>query len=264
MNPRFAGIARLYGLPALARLQTSHVAVIGVGGVGSWAAEALVRSGIGKITLIDGDEICVSNTNRQSQALTGEYGKSKVDVLAARLKAINPEVEVDAQMRFLTPSSMQSLGDGGFDCVFDCCDAFRVKVEMIVFCRRRKIPIVVMGSAGGRVDPTQIRVRDLAKTEQDALLSLVRKKLREEFGFPRGAKRYFSVPAVYSLENVRYPSADGGICLAKPETLEEGRLDCGGGLGAAMHVTAAFALVGVGELIRRLLARPEKADPALS
>ena len=109
------------------------------------------------------------------------------------------------------------------------------------------------GSAGGRTDPTQIRVRDLSSTEHDALLSLIRKKLREEFRYPRGPKRYFGVPAVYSLENVRYPSAEGGICLSKPDTLEEGRLDCGGGLGAVAHVTGAFAFAAVGELIRRMV-----------
>lgn len=252
INPRYAGIARLYGIDGLARLRRAHVAVIGVGGVGSWAAEALARSGIGRVTLVDGDEVCLSNTNRQLHALDGNYGKLKVEVLAERLRAIDPELQVDAQARFLTPSTMESLG-AGYDFVLDACDAFRVKVEMIAWCRRNKIPLVVSGSAGGRTDPTQVRVRDLAKTEHDALLSLVRKKLREEFRFPRGPKRYFSIPAVYSLENVRYPSSDGGVCLAKPDTLEEGRLDCGGGLGAAMHVTGAFAFAAVGEVVRRLL-----------
>lgn len=251
IDPRYAGIARLYGIEGLARLRAAHVAVVGVGGVGSWAAEALARGGIGKITLIDGDEVCLSNTNRQSHALVGNYGKSKVDVLAARLHAIDPAIVLDAQMRFLTPSTLDTLG--GFDCVLDACDAFRVKVEMIAWCRRNKVPLVVSGSAGGRTDPTQVRVRDLSKTEHDALLSLVRKKLREEFRFPRGPKRYFGIAAVYSLENVRYPSADGGVCLSKPATLEEGRLDCGGGLGAAMHVTGAFAFAAVGEVIRRVL-----------
>jgi tRNA A37 threonylcarbamoyladenosine dehydratase len=256
VNPRFAGIARLYGLAGLARLQAARVAIVGVGGVGSWAAEALARSGIGNLTLIDGDDICLSNTNRQSHALEGSYGKLKVEALAERLRAINPELIVDAQARFLTPTTLDSLGEGGFDVVLDCCDAFRVKVEMIAWCRRRKLKLIVVGSAGGRTDPTQIRVRDLAKTEHDALLSLVRKKLREEFGFPRGPKRYFSIPAIYSLENVRYPSSDGGVCLSKPDSLEAGRLDCGGGLGAATHVTGAFAFAAVGELIRRLLAAP--------
>lgn len=255
LDPRFAGIARLYGIDALARLQRAHVAVIGLGGVGSWAAEALARSGIGALTLIDGDDICLSNTNRQIHALHGAYGQLKVAALAARLQAINPALRLDPQARFLTSATLETLGQGGFDYVLDCCDAFRVKVETIAWCRRRKLPLLVLGSAGGRIDPTLIRVRDLARTEHDALLSLIRKKLREEFGFPRGPKRYFGVPAVYSLENVRYPDADGGVCQAKPATLESGRLDCGGGLGAATHVTGAFAFVAVGELIRRLLAR---------
>lgn len=253
IDPRYAGIARLYGIDGLAKLRAAHILVIGVGGVGSWAAEALARSGVGQLTLIDGDEVCLSNTNRQMHALEGNYGKLKVDVLAERLRAIDPALVVHAQARFLTPSTLNLIGEGGFTAVLDACDAFRVKVETIVYCRRRKIPLIVSGSAGGRTDPTQIRVRDLSRTEHDALLSLIRKKLRDEFKYPRGPKRYFGVPAVYSLENVRYPSADGGVCLSKPETLEEGRLDCGGGLGAATHVTGAFAFVAVGELIRRLL-----------
>lgn len=260
VDPRFAGVARLYGVAGLQRFAAAHVAVIGVGGVGSWAAEALVRSGIGRITLIDGDDVCVSNTNRQSHALEGSYGRLKVEVLAERMRAINPGLDVNADARFLTPSTLSLLSDGGFDAVLDCCDAFRVKVETIVYCRRRKIPLIVLGSAGGRTDPTQIRVRDLSRTEHDALLSLIRKKLREEFAYPRGPKRYFGVPAIYSLENVRYPSADGGVCLSKPATLEEGRLDCGGGLGAVTHVTGAFAFAAVGELLRRLLARPVQAS----
>jgi tRNA A37 threonylcarbamoyladenosine dehydratase len=254
-DPRFAGIARLYGVAGLARLRATHVAVIGVGGVGSWAAEALVRSGLGAITLIDGDEVCLSNTNRQSHALVGQYGRSKVEVLGERLRAISPDCQVQAIAQFLTPSRLDLLTSSGFDAVLDCCDAFRVKVETIAHCRRHKLPLVVVGSAGGRIDPTRVRVRDLSRTEHDALLSLIRKKLREEFRFPRGRKRYFGVPAVYSLENVRYPSTDGGVCFAKPATLEAGRLDCGGGLGAAMHVTGTFAFVAVGELIRRLLAK---------
>ncbi len=247
---RFAGIARLYGIAALQCHARAHVAIIGVGGVGSWAAEALIRSGVAALTLIDADDVCLSNTNRQSHALAGNFGRPKVDVLAERLAAINPEAKIAACAQFLTPSGLDRLR--GYDVVLDCCDAFRVKVEMIAYCRRNKIRVVVVGSAGGRVDPTQVRVRDLAKTEHDALLSLVRKKLREEFKFPRGEKRYFGVPAVYSLENVRYPTVDGGVCANKPNTLESGRLDCGGGLGAAMHVTGAFAFAAVAEVLARL------------
>jgi tRNA A37 threonylcarbamoyladenosine dehydratase len=254
---RFNGIERLYGRGALARLATSHVAVVGVGGVGSWSVEALARSGVGRLTLIDPDEVCVSNTNRQLHALDGQFGLAKVDVLAQRCVAINPDVQVRTIQSFLTPANLGELLDGGYDVVLDACDSFRVKVEMIAWCRRRKLPLVVVGSAGGRVDPTRIAVRDLSRTEHDALLSLVRKKLRQDFAFPRNRDRYFSIPAVFSLENVRYPQADGSVCGTRPAGDDASfRLDCGAGLGAATHVTASFGMVAAGKVIEKLLAKP--------
>ena len=256
-DERFRGIDRLYGTGSAARLASVHVGIVGVGGVGSWAVEALARSGIGKLTLIDGDDVCTSNTNRQLHAVEGEYGKPKVAVMAARAKAINPAIEIDAIASFVTPKNLEDLLGRGYDLVLDCCDAFRVKVEMIAWCRRRKLPIIVSGSAGGRTDPTLIAVRDLAKTEHDAMLALIRKKLREDFSFPRGPKRYFGVQAVYSLENVKYPQADGSVCGTRPSVAGEAglKLDCGGGLGAATHVTAAFAFAMVSRAIGRLLAK---------
>jgi tRNA A37 threonylcarbamoyladenosine dehydratase len=254
VDERFRGIDRLYGAGSAARLAAAHVSIVGIGGVGSWAVEALARSGIGRLTLIDADDVCLSNTNRQLHALEGEYGRAKVEVMAARAHAINPAIEVDAIAQFLTTSNLDELLDRGYDLVLDCCDAFRVKVEMIAWCRRRKIPLIVSGSAGGRTDPTLITVRDLSKTEHDAMLALIRKKLRDEFRFPRGPKRYFGVQAVYSLENVRYPQADGSVCGTRPESSDGGfKLDCGGGLGAAAHVTAAFAFAAVSRAIKRLL-----------
>jgi tRNA A37 threonylcarbamoyladenosine dehydratase len=252
---RFAGIDRLYGQGSVARLAAAHVGVIGIGGVGSWAAEALARSGVGRITLIDADDVCVSNTNRQLHALAGNYGRGKVAVMAERLRAIDPGLRVDEIAEFLTAGNLERLLDRGYDLVIDACDAFRTKVETIVWCRRRKLPLVVCGSAGGRSDVTRIQVRDLSRTEHDAMLSLIRKKLRGEFGFPRNRDRYFGVSAVYSLENVRYPQADGSVCGTRPDG-EPGKLDCGGGLGAAMHVTAAFAMAAVGRALERLLEAP--------
>ncbi len=256
-NPRFVGIDRLYGAGTTQRLARVHVAVVGVGGVGSWCAEALARSGIGHLTLIDPDDVCVSNTNRQSHALEGAYGRAKVEVLAERLRAINPQAAITTCPSFVTPANLTTLLDGGFDLLIDACDSFRVKVEMVAWCRRRKLPLVVIGSAGGRIDPTRIQVRDLSRTEHDALLSLVRKKLRQEFGFPRNRDRYFGVPAVFSLENVRYPQIDGSVSGLRPPAMGEGgrRLDCGSGLGAAMHVTAAFGMAAAGRAIQILLER---------
>lgn len=254
MQQRFSGIDRLYGLGSVERLSACHVAVIGIGGVGSWAAEALVRSGLGAITLIDADEVCISNSNRQLHALEGQFGRAKVDVMAERLVAINPTLAVHPVPRFLTPSTLDDLLACGFDLVLDACDAFRVKVEMAAWCRRRKLPLIVVGSAGGRTDATSIRVRDLSRTEHDAMLSLMRKKLRQEFGFPRNTERYFGISAVYSLQNVRYPQADGSVCGTRPsEPGESLKLDCGAGLGAATHVTAGFACAAVGIAIEKLL-----------
>ena len=257
IDPRFAGIERLYGAGSVARLAGARVIVVGLGGVGSWAAEALARSGVGNLVLIDADEVCVSNTNRQLHTLTSTLGQAKVAVMAERLRGINPALAVNPIERFVTPTTLPELLDQGFGClVLDACDAFRVKVEMAAWCRRRKLPLIVCGSAGGRTDPTLIRVRDLSRTEHDALLSLMRRKLRQEFGFPSNRDRYFGVPAVYSLENVRYPQADGSVCGTRPAGSDSLKLDCGGGLGAATHVTAAFGFAAVGRALEMLL-RPK-------
>ena len=257
-SERFQGIDRLYGRGSTMRLSGKHVCVVGVGGVGSWAVEALARSGVGTLTLIDADETCLSNTNRQLPALDGGYGRSKVQLMSERVRAINPSARVHALERFLTPSTLDELLDRGYDMLLDACDAFRVKLETVAWCRRRKLPLVVVGSAGGRVDPTRVRVRDLSRTEHDAMLSLIRKKLRQDFAFPRNPDRYFGVPAVYSLENVRYPQSDGSVCGTRPQGEEGFRLDCGGGLGAATHVTGAFAFAAVGRVLERLLAGPDR------
>ncbi len=252
---RFAGIDRLYGRGALARLGGCRVAVVGVGGVGSWAAEALARSGVGHLSLIDADDLCLSNTNRQLPALEGQYGRNKAQVLAERCRAINPGMSVDAVPAFVTPSTLEPLLGGGFDLVLDACDSFRAKVEMIAWCRRRKQPVIAVGSAGGRTDPTLVRVRDLSRTEHDAMLALIRKKLRAEFNFPKSPQRYFSVPAIYSLENVRYPQADGSVSGVRPKLGADAALtlDCGAGLGAATHITGTFAFAATGKAIEMLL-----------
>ncbi|HEX7325092.1 MAG TPA: tRNA threonylcarbamoyladenosine dehydratase [Rhodanobacteraceae bacterium] len=261
-DPRFAGVERLYGAGSVAKLARARVAVIGLGGVGSWSAEALARSGVGSLALIDADEVCVSNTNRQLHTLESTLGRSKVLVMAERLRAINPALVVQPVQRFVTPDSITELLDAGFDLVLDACDAFRVKVEMTAWCRRRKLPLLVCGSAGGRSDATLIRVRDLSRTEHDALLGLMRRKLRQEFNFPKNPARYFGVPAVYSLENVRYPQPDGSVCGLRPGATANGgaRLGCEGGLGAATHVTATFGMVAAGRVLQMLLARPTGSE----
>ena len=252
---RFAGIDRLYGAGALARFAGCHVAVVGLGGVGSWLVEALARSGVGRLTLIDADDLCVSNTNRQLPALEGQFGRNKAVAMAERCLAINPGMTVDPVLSFLTPSNLEEMLGRGYDLVIDACDSFRTKVEAIAWCRRRKIPMITVGAAGGRLDPTLVRVRDLSRTEHDAMLALIRRKLRGEFNFPKNHQRYFGVPAIYSLENVQYPQADGSVCGLRPKLGADAalKLDCGAGLGAATHITGAFAFVAAGKALEMLL-----------
>ncbi len=268
MNERFAGIDRLYGKGAAARLAAAHVCVVGIGGVGSWAVEALARSGVGELTLIDGDDVCVSNTNRQLHALDGEYGRAKIAVMAERARAINPAIRVHEIADFLSQKNLFELlgrdDERPFDAVLDACDALKVKVDMIAFCKRRKIPIVVSGSAGGRLDPTLVTARDLSKTEHDAMLAIVRQKLRDDYGWTRNPKRYFGVQAVFSRENVNYPQSDGSVCKTRGVSVETGlKLDCSGGLGAATQVTGTFAFVAVSRVVGKLLeARTQAGTPA--
>ncbi|HEY2344979.1 MAG TPA: tRNA threonylcarbamoyladenosine dehydratase [Xanthomonadaceae bacterium] len=252
---RFAGIDRLYGAGAALRLADRHVGVVGLGGVGSWAVEALARSGVGRLTLIDADDVCLSNTNRQSHALDGQYGRGKGAVLAERALAINPSAHIDVVPEFLVAANMEAMLARGFDVAIDACDSLRSKIELVVACKRRKLPLVVSGSAGGRTDPTLVRVRDLSRTEHDAMLALVRKRLRADHKFPRNPDRYFGIPAVYSLENVKYQHPDGSVCGVRPsmEPSAALKLDCGGGLGAATHVTGAFAFAAVGRALELLL-----------
>lgn len=257
---RFGGVDRLYGRGALRTFSRAHIAVIGLGGVGSWSVEALARSGVGRLTLIDADDLCVSNTNRQLPALAGQYGRGKADAMAERCRAINPAIAVDTIPNFLTPGNLDDLLGRGYDLVLDACDSFRTKVEAIAWCRRHKLPLIVVGAAGGRRDPTLVRVRDLSRTEHDAMLALIRKKLRGEFNFPKNPQRYFGVPAIYSLENVQYPQADGSVCGLRPKLGADAalKLDCGAGLGAATHITGAFAFAAAGKALEMLL-KPKSA-----
>ncbi len=249
---RFGGIARLYGQQALERFRSSHVAVVGIGGVGSWAAEALARSGIGAITLFDLDDICISNTNRQIHALTDTVGKLKVEVLADRMRRINPDMQVHACVQFVTPGNLPALFADGFDYVFDATDSVKAKTAMIAYCRRHKIPIITSGGAGGQTDPTLIRIADLSRTTQDPLLAKIRNNLRRLHGYSRNPKRKFAVDAVYSSENLVYDQGDGTVCQSRPNNAGPARLDCASGFGAATHVTACFGMAAVGHILKKL------------
>ncbi|MES9971584.1 MAG: tRNA cyclic N6-threonylcarbamoyladenosine(37) synthase TcdA [Candidatus Thiodiazotropha sp.] len=247
---RFGGIARLYGQQALQRFSYSHVAVIGVGGVGSWAVEALARSGIGALTLYDLDHVAESNVNRQLHAVENNYGKAKVAALEERVLTINQHCQVNAVELFIDQTTLGTLMDGGFDYVIDCIDNYRVKAALIAFCRRNKIPVITVGGAGGQTDPTRIRLTDLSRSEQDPLLAKCRKLLRKEYGFPSNTKRRFDIPCVYSTEQQRYPDSQGDVCLERPSAIESS-LNCAG-YGSVMTVTASFGLAAVSYVLKRI------------
>jgi tRNA A37 threonylcarbamoyladenosine dehydratase len=251
---RFAGVARLYGREGAERLAAAHVAVVGIGGVGSWVAEALVRSGVGEISLFDLDDVCLSNTNRQLHALAGAIGQAKVTVMAERLLAINPACVVHAVADFVTRETMAEYITPQLDCVIDCIDSVTAKAALISWCKRRKIQIIATGGAGGQLDPTQIQVTDLNKTVNDPLVSAVRSMLRRDYGFSRTPGRTYGVPCVFSSEQLRYPKGDGSICLQKRFEGQATRLDCAGGIGAVMMVTATFAMVAAARAVDKLVA----------
>ncbi|WP_122256988.1 tRNA cyclic N6-threonylcarbamoyladenosine(37) synthase TcdA [Pseudomonas syringae] len=267
-DPRFAGIARLYGIEGLARLRAAHVAIVGIGGVGSWAAEAMARSGVGEISLFDMDDVCVSNSNRNRQlhALDTTVGRPKVEVMAERIRAINPDCVVHAVSDFVTRDTMAECITPDMDFVIDCIDSVNAKAALISWCKRRKIQMVTTGGAGGQIDPTLIQIADLNRTFNDPLASKVRSTLRRDYGFSRTPNRHYSVPCVFSTEQLRYPKPDGSICLEKKFIGDGVKLDCAGGFGAVMMVTATFGMVAATRAVDKLVAgtrRPsERAKPA--
>ncbi|WP_206485391.1 tRNA cyclic N6-threonylcarbamoyladenosine(37) synthase TcdA [Thalassotalea sp. G2M2-11] len=250
---RFGGISRLYGQTGAQILKDSHFCVIGIGGVGSWVAEALARSGIGTITLIDLDDICTTNINRQIHALSTTIGESKVEVMAERIKQINPECVVHCVEDFVTQENLVELMSAHYDYVIDAIDSVKIKSAIIAYCKRNKLPIITVGGAGGQSDPSQIQLSDLSQTYQDPLLSKVRNQLRREYQFSRNTKRKFGIDAVFSTEQLMYPDSSGEVCHAKQTQEGTMRLDCSGGFGAATHVTASFAFFAVGKAINKLL-----------
>ena len=237
---RFTGVSRLYGTAAYQRFSDAHIVVVGIGGVGSWAAEALARSAIGKITLIDLDMLAESNINRQIHALEGLFGQAKVDAMQERILQINPDCCVNRIEDFLTPENVATLLDGPINYVIDAIDNTRAKVAMIAHCKSAHIPIICAGAAGGRIDACAVCIDDLARTTQDSLLSRVRQQLRKHHHFPRDPKKKFGVRAVFSQEsmrpaqNIECAPASGLSCV---------------GYGSSVAVTASFGFAAAGAVL---------------
>ena len=239
LERRFGGVARLYGREGLERLLRAHVCVVGVGA----------------ITMIDLDEVCITNVNRQLPAMEGTVGRPKVEVLAERIVAIHPGCAVRAEQEFFTAATAARFLAACYSWVVDAIDVPKNKCLLIASCRERGIPVLTVGGAGGRRDATAVRVEDLGRSGHDALLRVVRRGLRREYGFPGEHGALFGVPCVYSQEAPFYPWADGSVCAQK----EEGSslaLDCASGFGAATFVTGAFGFAAAGEVVRRIALEP--------
>lgn len=257
---RFGSLARVFGSEELQKLHDAHICVTGIGGVGSWAVEALARSGIGRLTLIDGDEISRSNMNRQCHTLESTIGQMKTRVMKQRVLDINPDCVCQTYEQYLNDDNIFALlkpADSPhalpvYDCVIDAIDRIKYKALMIYFCKRNKLPVVTTGGAGGLIDPTKIEVKDLSRTWNDPLAASVRLALRQQYNFTRNLKRSFGVPCVYSTEQQRYPDKAGNVGHRKPGVAGLS-LDCSFGYGSVVSVTATFGFVAAAKAIELVL-----------
>ncbi len=251
---RFGGIERLYGKVEAQKIAKAHVCIVGIGGVGCWIAEAVARCGVGKITLIDWDDICLTNSNRQLHAMNGTVGKAKVDVMKERIQLINPQCEVTAIREFFSAENYEEILQTKFDYVFDAIDNLGAKCLLISECRKRDIPIIISGGAGGRVDPMQIQTADLSRSFGDPLLSKVRGKLRKEYNFPKEEKKKFKVMSVFSPEIPKYPQGDGCVGTTKPEGSNV-KMDCFSGFGTASFIVGVFGFAMSAYAIKEITER---------
>ena len=241
---RFGGLERLYGVPGAAAIRAAHVAVVGIGGVGSWTAEALARSGVGRLTLIDLDHVAESNINRQVHALETTVGQAKVVAMRERIAQIHPECEVHGIEEFVEPDNWPALLPDGVDAVIDACDQVKAKVAMASWARRTKgMLFISVGAAGGKRLAHKVDIDDLAHTTHDPLLAQLRYRLRKEHGAPREGKT-IGVACVFSREAVAPPDAS---CAVEGD----GSLNCHG-YGSVVSVTATFGQCAAGWVLDRI------------
>ena len=244
---RFTGVAKIYGDENFQHYENSHVMVIGIGGVGSWAVEALARTGIGELTLVDMDSVAASNINRQLPAMSSTLGYEKIDVMAERCRQINPRVKINLIDDYLTPDNVEEVLASKPDVILDCIDDVKAKLALMLYCRFNKLKLIVSGGAGGKLDPLKIRVADLSKTEYDPMLAKLRTQLRAK-GICKKPKEKFGITCVYSIDN---PFANSDVCASAG-------LRCGG-YGSAVVVTSSFAMVAVSEVLKKLDLKKAKA-----
>lgn len=249
---RFGGLRRLYGSASYARLRGAHVAVVGLGGVGSWAVEALARSGVAALTLIDLDQVAESNINRQVQALGSTVGMAKAEALRARIRDIHPDCQVRVIEEFVDEGNWPALLAGqalALDGLIDACDQVRAKAVLAAWAREQQLPFVTVGAAGGKREPHLLSVADLADVTHDPLSASLRQRLRKQYGAPRSGK--LGLSCVFSTEAVHLPAAegeDGQACDI------DGTLNCHG-YGSSVMVTASFGMAAAAEVVKKILLR---------
>ncbi|MGB5277264.1 MAG: tRNA threonylcarbamoyladenosine dehydratase [Gammaproteobacteria bacterium] len=256
---KFGALARVYGEEVCDALGQSHACVIGIGGVGSWAVESLVRTGIGEITLVDGDTITRSNMNRQLHTLESTLGQFKVSAMQTRIADINAECRCHTVEQHIDDNNLRDILERGYDCVIDAIDSIKYKAAIVYCCKRNKIPVVMTGGAGGLTDPAKTEVTDLARTWNDPLAATVRSRLRHKYGYTRNPKRSFGVPCVFSSEQQRYPDKHGKPGYCKPGVAGLS-LDCSYGYGSVVSVTASFGFAAAAKAVE-LMAKKKLKQP---
>ena len=252
INDRFGGVTRLHGNDGFAKLQKAHVCVVGVGGVGSWVAESLARSGVGEISLIDADDICVTNINRQIHALTETIGQEKVRAMSDRIKSINPDCLVHEKTTFFLQSTAEKLLTPNYDFVVDAIDSIKHKSLLIALCKQKDIKMITIGGAGGKVNIADIQVKDLGRSYDDRLLCKLRKELRNKYGFPRFKNKKFHIPCVFSPEMPELPWCDVEDKDNKDEQSSL-KLDCNNGFGTDMTVVSIFGITAAHYVISSIV-----------
>jgi len=267
LHRRFDRMGRLVGDDNMKKLFNTHVMVIGLGGVGSWAAESLARSGIGKLTLIDFDEICITNANRQLHALQGLVGKKKSQVMAERMAKINPQMQVQSLPIFYNKDSAEEIFSHKPDYILDCIDNLTAKTHLINECRVRGQKMITSCGASAKVDPTRVKIADLAQTVVDPMANTARRILRQEYNFPK--EKFFNIPCVFSDETPRepielkYDLGEGFKCVCP-----QGQNDLHSCLhrnviyGTASFVTGAFGLAMASWVVRQITETPQQTISA--
>ena len=237
-NARFGGTQRLYTSQGQKKLKEAHIAIVGIGGVGSWTVESLARSGVGKITLMDMDDVCFTNIGRQVHAMSSTAGQFKVQVMKERILDISPDCHVHVIEEFFTESTKDLFFSSRYDFVIDAIDSVNNKALLVAECFNRNIPIITCGGAAGKIDPSKVLISDLNRTKNDPLLARMRKILRKKHNFEQYKNRKYGIACVFSTELSRYYHEDT-IC-DRPTGPESARINCHQGMGTSSFITGTF------------------------